>query len=133
MNKNQKFKSKIIFLYLKAYLPVVSWAGMIFYLSTKSTLPSFNTSLTDFLFKKLAHIFVYAVLYYLIFRAYLITHSNQKLNNKHYILPLVLSLIYAISDELHQSKVQGRYSSVRDIGYDCLGMVSVLLHQQKLL
>ena len=87
----------------------------------------------DFLFKKLAHMFVYAVLYYLLFWAYQKTHAQEKITAKHYLWPLIMALLYAVTDELHQSTVSGRHATLRDIGYDSLGMLSVLLHQQKLL
>jgi len=77
--------------------------------------------------------FVYAILYYLIFQAYSKTNPAKNLTKKHYLWPLFLTLLYAISDELHQSTVGGRYASTRDLAYDFLGMMSVLLHQQKML
>jgi hypothetical protein len=131
--KNQNTKKKPYGFYIKAYLPSVLWAALIFILSDQTRLPGFNISLLDFLFKKMAHMFVYAVLYYLIFRAYQITHPKESLTRKHYLWPLFLTLFYAISDELHQSVVSGRYASTRDLAYDFLGMMSVLLHQQKML
>jgi len=133
MSKVENTEQKSYSFYLKAYLPSVLWAGFIFILSDQTNLPGFNVSILDFLFKKMAHMFVYGVLYYLTFRAYLITHPTQNLTRKHYLLPLFLSLIYAISDELHQSAVSGRYATSRDLAYDFLGMMSVLLHQQKML
>jgi len=126
-------KTKQLKLYLRAYLPSVAWAAFIFILSNQSVLPGFDVSVLDFIFKKSAHMFVYAVLYWLLFRAYKITHPDQKISNAHYLWPLFLGLLYAISDELHQSTISGRYATTRDVGYDLLGMSSVLLHQQKLI
>ena len=133
MNLENKTKNKIYFLYFKAYLPGIIWATLIFILSSQQMLPGFNISLLDFVFKKLSHMFVYAILYYLLFHAYLITHPTQQLSRKYYLWPLFLALIYAISDELHQSLVKGRSATPRDVAYDFLGMMSVLLHQQKML
>ncbi len=42
-------------------------------------------------------------------------------------LPLILCLIYAITDEIHQSFVPGRYPTSTDIGYDMLGASVALL------
>jgi VanZ family protein len=125
-------KSQLVF-YIKAYLPSLLWATVIFLLSNQQQLPSFNLSLLDFLFKKLAHIFVYAVLYYLLFLAYLKTNPSQLIEKKYYLWPLLISLVYSLSDELHQSLIKGRHANIRDIAYDFLGMMSVLLHQQKML
>ncbi len=131
MKTRQKKQKDLLLLYFRAYLPSLIWASLIFFLSHQQKLPGFDLSLVDFLFKKSAHIFVYAVLYYLLFLAYLKTHPSQALHKKHYLIPLIIGLIYALSDELHQSTVKGRYPNVRDVAFDFLGMVSVLLYQQK--
>jgi VanZ family protein len=133
MSKSQITRQKSWIFYIKVYLPSVLWAMLIFILSDQTTLPGFKVSVLDFIFKKIAHMLVYAVLYYLIFRAYLVSNPAQSLNKKHYLWPLFLALFYAMTDELHQSTVKGRYASTRDFAYDFLGMVSVLLHQQKML
>lgn len=71
----------------------------------------------DFIFKKLAHIFFYAVLYFWLFYA-----SNGSLRGKKWVLPFILGLIFAASDEYHQSFTPGRTARIRDIGYDAIGM-----------
>lgn len=127
-------KSKIgtIKNYFIAYLSPVVWAGFIYLLSSQESLPSLSISFYDFVFKKSAHMFVYAVLYVLLFRAYRIT-SHQKINNKSYLFPILVSLVYALTDELHQSFVPNRHPSIRDTGYDMLGVATVLLYQLKLI
>lgn len=118
--------------YILAYLPSVLWATLIFFLSNQETLPSFTVSVLDYLFKKSAHMFVYAVLYFLIFRAY--QESSPELFKKNkYIIPLLICFLYSISDEIHQSFVPGRYATLRDMGYDMLGASAVLLYQLKLI
>ena len=76
--------------------------------------------------------FVYAVLYILLFRAYKKTNGN-KITQKHYLFPILISFAYALVDEFHQSTVPGRNSTIRDVGYDMLGVATVLLYQLKLL
>lgn len=114
---------------LKLYLPVFLWAALIFSLSSQSSLLSFEASVLDFIFKKSAHMFVFAVLYLLIFRAYYLS-KGKNLSKRNYWLPLLLCLLYSAIDELHQSFVPGRHPAVRDIGYDMLGVLTVLLYQQ---
>lgn len=127
-----KSKISIIKNYCFAYsLPIV-WASFIYFLSAQEVLPGFSVSIYDFIFKKSAHMFVYAVLYILLFRAYKKT-NHTKITKKHYFVPVVISLIYALVDELHQSMVPGRYPTIRDAGYDMLGVLTVLLYQLKLL
>lgn len=107
---------------IKYYLPVIAWAGLIFFLSSRSNLPGPGPAVLDFVFKKSAHMFVYAVLYFLTFRA-----VNLEQKNKNFWLPLVLSLAYAASDEFHQSFVPHRTPAFRDIGFDFIGMSLVML------
>ncbi|MBP7842613.1 VanZ family protein [Candidatus Woesebacteria bacterium] len=104
-----------------AYLPPVLWAALIFTFSSQSILPGFEESVHNFIFKKLAHITVYLVLYLLVVHAVISTISEKRPKTI-LLLPIFICLIYAISDEFHQSLVPGRYATLRDIGYDSLGI-----------
>lgn len=116
------FKSGISFQkIIVAYLPPVLWATLIFVFSSQSTLPGFEESVHNFIFKKFAHITVYFVLYLLVVHAVLRTISEKK-PKIILLLPICICLLYAVSDELHQSLVPGRYATFRDIGYDSLGI-----------
>ncbi len=128
-----KLKTNTFKNYVFAYLPPSLWALVIFFLSNQEVLPGFTVSIYDFIFKKAAHMFVYAILYLLLFRAYLVTQSSHANSKKQYLIPIALGLVYAITDELHQSLVPGRHASPRDLLYDSLGMTTVLLHQLKLI
>lgn len=114
---------------ISAFFPLISWAGIIFFLSSQESLPGFDLSAVDFIFKKTAHVFVYAVLYYLTYRALEITTSKG--NNFIWLQALIICLIYAVSDELHQSTVAGRYATIRDVGYDMLGATLVFLRKMR--
>lgn len=103
-----------------AYLPPIVWATVIFLLSSQAMLPSFETSTYDFIFKKMAHITVYAVLYLLLHRAHRLTHPTAT-THAAWLIPFLLTLVYAVTDEYHQSLVPGRTATLRDIGYDTLG------------
>ena len=49
--------------------------------------------------------------------------SLVKGKNKKFILPvIIISLLYAVSDEIHQSFVSGRSSSFADLGLDSIGI-----------
>jgi VanZ family protein len=53
---------------------------------------------------------------------------NKKISNKTILIVLLISLIYAISDEFHQLFVVGRFASVKDILIDFAGSIlSVLI------
>lgn len=96
---------------LSHWLPVIIWASVIFTLSSKSSLKVSDFFLFDFVYKKIAHVFVYGLLFMLIFRA----------TDKNWILSFVLTMLYAVSDEYHQSQVPGRNASAIDLGIDLSG------------
>lgn len=102
------------------------WMGLIFFFSSRSVLPSLHLSFYDFIFKKSAHMFVYAVLYWLFYRS-VFRKNHGKIQNYHFYLILFFCLIYAFSDEYHQSFVEGRTAKLGDVGYDFLGMLTVFL------
>lgn len=113
--------------HLTAFLPSLIWAGVIFIFSAQQVLPSLHLSTLDFLFKKSAHMFVYGVLYWLVYRglSQVDTPSSQK-----WWIAMIICLIYAASDEFHQSLVSGRSATLRDVGYDFLGAGLVLLRKK---
>ena len=112
--------------WLVALLPPILWAGLIFLFSAQSVLASLEVSALDFVFKKVAHMFVYGVLYLLLHRALLMLFPNRAWWF-YLFIPLLVCLAYALTDEYHQSLVPGRHPSSRDIGYDMLGVVIAIL------
>ncbi len=118
--------------WLSAFLPPALWASLIFYLSSQSTLQGFELDTLDFIFKKSAHIFVYAVLYWLFFRAStLVLHPKMQHSRWLWLLPFLATLVYAISDELHQTFVPGRTGTLRDLGFDLIGASVVFLRKYR--
>ena len=79
----------------------------------------------NFLLRKCAHFSEYAVLFGL---AYWLCRSRIKLS-KTLALPLVLGsvILFAVSDEFHQSFVPGRTSQAKDVLIDSLGAATVAL------
>lgn len=109
---------------LNAYVPPLLWAVVIFLLSSQSVLPSLDVSSYDFIFKKCAHMFVYGVLFLLLQRGALITIKPTTITRTPHLLwmvPLFFTIMYAMTDEIHQTFVPGRYGTLRDIGYDLTG------------
>lgn len=101
------------------YIPTIVWAGFIFYLSSKPPLPGPPTFFLDFVFKKLAHMFVYFVLYYLVFRS---VQYDIKNILKASLIAFIITIAYGISDEVHQSFVPGRTPTGKDVLFDLLGI-----------
>lgn len=84
--------------------------GVIFYFSS---IPSIKISegALDILIKKTAHFTEFAVLYILYFKTFL----NCKKS-------IAMAVLYAVSDEIHQSFVPARNPSIMDVGIDSLGI-----------
>lgn len=99
---------------LKRYWKVIVWCLMIFLISSMPTLPKVGFIWWDFILKKTGHVFEYAVLYTLTFRA-----VAQKGNWK---TSMLFGLAFALSDEYHQSFVLGRTAKLMDVGFDSIGM-----------
>ena len=72
------------------------------------------------LIRKLAHLTEYAVLSYLWFTA-LNQGSHDCWSPKRALLALTLSILYASSDEYHQTFIFSRTSSLTDVGIDSFG------------
>jgi VanZ family protein len=110
--------------WLRDITPLIMWLALIFMLSAQSTLVDFNTDTEDKLFNKTAHVAVYAVLTWLWWRAL----SSQR----QAVWPvlgaaLALTILYGISDEMHQYFVPGRHARVADVLFDTSGGLAMAL------
>jgi len=76
-------------------------------------------SLSEQIISNLAHIPAYALLTFLWLKSFAGTESK----NNMIVFSLILSglILFAISDEIHQSFVPGRTASLMDIGLDLIG------------
>lgn len=110
-----------------AFLPAVVWACCIYYLSSRAILPGFAVNTWDFILKKSAHVFSFGFLYFLLFRAF--QKTTQLSGNTVWVVPLLVTVLYAAFDEIHQSFVPGRHGTFRDIGFDTLGCCLVMLRK----
>jgi hypothetical protein len=106
---------------LKLWLPVLVWAGVIFSFSSMSINKETAFSWLDFVVKKTAHVVEYFILYWLLFRA--ISEKNEKINKKVFVWSIVIAIFYALSDEWHQTFVPGREGTLRDVGFDTIGVL----------
>jgi len=102
-------------MFFRRWLPVLLWAGVIFFLSS---IPNLESGLEqDFTLRKVAHILEYAILTFLLFRAFSFK------SNKLIILSVIIAFLYALSDEYHQSFVFGREGTLRDVAIDSIGIL----------
>jgi VanZ family protein len=106
---------------VSAWLPVVLWAALIF---SFSAVPDLGTGLGtwDFVLRKIAHACEYAVLGLLLYRA---TRREQ--------LAVLMGVLYAATDELHQHFVPGRHATVRDVAIDAGGVLAGVLAARRFL
>lgn len=117
---------------INALLPPLTWATLIFYLSNQSTLPSPNLATLDFILKKLGHLTVYAVFYWLVWRAlFLLSNQESRITKSIWLTTFIICMLYAISDEWHQSLTPNRTASWRDVGFDFAGMTTAFLWKYK--
>ena len=72
--------------------------------------------------RKLAHFTIYALL------GFNTCNMYRNYGIKHYaILALITCILYACSDEWHQSFVSGRSPQITDVGIDTCGALSLIL------
>jgi len=102
------------------WLPVLVWMGLIFYLSSVPNL-SVGEGAVDFLTRKPAHIFEYAILFGLVWRA--LRESLAVTARMLYFSSGVFTLFYAVTDEIHQLLTFSRAGKIEDLGFDVLGIL----------
>ena len=96
---------------LSLWLPVASWMGLIFFLSSKSSLGRVG-DVPDWI----THGGAYMTLCWLLCRA--IAGGLRELSVLGTALAVAIATLYGISDEYHQSFVPGRDSSWGDVAKD---------------
>ena len=94
------------------YAPALAVMALIFGLSAQPDLSS-GLGTWDTLLRKLAHVTIYAILWLTVARA---TRWRRP------VLTTVIALLYAVSDEVHQSFVAGRHGTPVDVAIDAVGM-----------
>lgn len=103
----------------------MAWMGLIFYLSSRPDLPHAPEPLLDLILKKAAHAFVYAVLAVLWRRA-----LGRQAGGA--VAPWLIAVLYAATDEVHQTFVPGRNGRVADVVIDGMGAALGLLFMARL-
>ena len=122
------------------WIPVIIWMGLIFYLSHQPAEQSSELSagvmemllnvlvvifpiheeipIIHFLIRKAAHFFAYFVLGILVVHA---LSKSLKPIWKGSVIALVICVLYAITDEVHQLFIPGQSGEVRDVLLDSVG------------
>jgi len=101
----------------KFWFPLVVYSGIIFLVSS---LPGLKPPVEGFNIDKILHMGEYIPFGFLAARAFR-AHNNDVAAHKLIILAVSAACFYGISDEYHQSFVDGRFASVFDVMADTAG------------
>ena len=107
---------KRVDLLFSLWLPVVFWCGTLFYFSSIPNLKASQNLVLDEVLRTIAHFLFYILGYWLFFRA--LNFGKQK---KNFLLPLFLTCLYGLSDEIHQTFVPTRTFQLMDLAVDFSG------------
>lgn len=106
------------------WLPPLIVMAVIFYVSSRTSLPQAEGEWIDALLKKLSHVAEYTLLFLLLVRAWKWTLDTWKGQNRNLARALWAALLttaaYAVSDEIHQSFVPRRHGKPADVLIDVL-------------
>ena len=99
------------------FAPPILLMAVIFALSAQPDLNS-GLGIWDTILRKLAHMAEFGLLWFLWWRA---------LGYRNLALPAAIVIGYAITDELHQTTVEGRHGSPVDVAIDSAGVAIAIL------
>ncbi len=111
--------------FVKFYLPVLAWMVFIFVLSSVP-----GSALQPIEFPDahvIAHSLLYAVLYYLGYRALSHQEYSNFVSKYSPILAFVFVALYGASDEYHQSFTPGRSEELKDWLFDVSSALVIML------
>lgn len=104
----------------KAWLLVLCWMGTIFYFSSRQRVQISDVYSINFVFFKTLHVLEYALLFLFSYRAVKISFRQTPVRFWG-IYGYVVTIIYAMTDELHQMFVPTREGRLRDVIIDAVG------------
>ncbi len=97
---------------MRKYFPLIVWCVLIFIGSSLPTASASKNPLIDFILHKGVHLFEYAVLFALSYKAF----------NRNSFFAILFVFLYSLSDEYHQTFVPGRNGRIQDTFIDLLGV-----------
>lgn len=96
--------------------------GIMFYLSNQPSLRVSQVAWQDFTLRKSAHVTEYFLL--TILASYSLKKTFHKSKKAIILLAIIISLLFAVSDEFHQTFVFGREGKIQDVIIDSVGIFS---------
>jgi len=109
--------------FIANWLPPILWMGLIFFLSSRPRVVVSETYIVNFLIFKFLHVVEYALLYFLLFRGFNSLSKKRFSRDEKFIFPIFLSILYAVTDEIHQTFVPTREGKIRDVLIDTGGIL----------
>ena len=110
--------------WLRDFLPLMLWMALIFMLSSQPRLIDIDNEAGEKLFFKSSHIIVYGILAWLWWRT---LAPQRHIGWPVLFMALVLTTLYGVSDEFHQSFVSGRHGRLADVFFDAGGALAMIL------
>ena len=104
--------------FVKWWLPVVVWMGVIFFGSSIGDLPQIGDDVADGVVHRAAHVLEFAALGALLLRAMC---EDKPATKREMVATLVVVAVYGISDEFHQRFTPGRTSEGSTVLFDVAG------------
>jgi hypothetical protein len=104
--------------FVKCWLPVLVWLGVIFVGSSIGSLPRVGGKMTDGVAHRVAHVIEFAVLGALTLRA---VSRGKRITKRELIITLIVVALYGASDEFHQRFTPGRSSEGLSVLFDVAG------------
>jgi VanZ family protein len=104
--------------FVKWWLPVLVWMGVIFAGSSIGSLPRVGGKVTDGVAHRVAHVMEFAILGALTLRA---VSQDRRVTKRELISTLIIIALYGASDEFHQRFTPGRSSEGLSVVFDVAG------------
>lgn len=110
------------------WLPPLVIMVIIFLLSSRQKIAVTHEFLLDFIIFKTLHMIEYAVLYFFLFRAFYKEGFRNMPVKKKFLYPFIIAVIYAITDETHQTLIDTRQGKLRDVIIDTAGITIMYIY-----
>jgi hypothetical protein len=118
-SKIQKVINRCHFQKYEKFISLVIWVAMIYFLSSQGLEFIGPTNIWEFIIRKIFHMFEFAVLALLIFR--ILRQTEKRHIYWDIAWTFIFTVLYAISDEYHQTFTPGRIGTYRDVMIDSFG------------
>lgn len=110
--------------------PVISLMGLIFWLSSRPSVKVAQDYIISFIIYKTLHTIEYAILFLFNYRAFRFASGIPQ--RKSQILSFLVTVIFAVTDEWHQTFIPTREGRARDVIIDALGGITAWILVVKL-